>query len=195
MNDQIDKDVIDMHVLQSFVYFWEGRYESAIKENVTAKLHLKYLLGLPLKLPCSRMASVPPSRPPTKSFRTKSSRLTKCSRFLPDELIEEILSWLPTNILMRFKCLSKKWHSLISNSYFLKLHKKRSRYAKTGENHETRLRMFLENQNYTAAHEEICSYDKFLKTIVKGFTFHRRARGSVLASLSRRGCHCFSSHQ
>ncbi|WVZ13404.1 hypothetical protein V8G54_010970, partial [Vigna mungo] len=104
----------------------------------------------------------PPSRRPTKSSRSR--RPTKSSIFLPDELIEEILSWLPANILLRLKCVSKKWHSLISHPYFLKLHQERSN-AKMGKNHETRLRIFLKNQNLAAAYNQMCCYEKFLKAI------------------------------
>jgi len=43
-----------------------------------------------------------------------------------DDLIVEILSWLPVNILMRFRCVSKTWNSLIFSSYFAKLHLERS---------------------------------------------------------------------
>ncbi|XP_014495688.1 F-box/kelch-repeat protein At3g23880-like [Vigna radiata var. radiata] len=45
---------------------------------------------------------------------------------LPVELILEILSWLPVTNLMRFRCVSKTWKFLISNSYLMKLHLERS---------------------------------------------------------------------
>ncbi|XP_061362108.1 F-box/kelch-repeat protein At3g23880-like [Gastrolobium bilobum] len=43
-----------------------------------------------------------------------------------DDLMIEILSWLPVKSLMRFKCVSKSFHSLISNSDFVKYHLQRS---------------------------------------------------------------------
>ncbi|KOM56575.1 hypothetical protein LR48_Vigan10g246700 [Vigna angularis] len=47
-------------------------------------------------------------------------------RILLDELILEILSWLPVTSLMRFRCVSKTWKFLISDPYLVKLHMERS---------------------------------------------------------------------
>jgi len=46
--------------------------------------------------------------------------------FLPDELIVEVLSFLPVNSLVQFKCVCKSWKTLISHPTFVKLHLKRS---------------------------------------------------------------------
>ncbi|CAN6348595.1 unnamed protein product, partial [Urochloa humidicola] len=35
--------------------------------------------------------------------------------FLPDDAVEEILSWLPARSLCQFKCVSKAWRDLITN--------------------------------------------------------------------------------
>ncbi|WVZ14046.1 hypothetical protein V8G54_011612 [Vigna mungo] len=43
-----------------------------------------------------------------------------------DDLILEILSWLPVKSIMRFRCVSTTWNSLIFNPDFVKLHLKRS---------------------------------------------------------------------
>ncbi|XP_058739931.1 F-box/kelch-repeat protein At3g23880-like [Vicia villosa] len=45
---------------------------------------------------------------------------------LPDDLIAELLSFLPVKYLLRFKCVSKSWRTLISDYAFVKLHLKRS---------------------------------------------------------------------
>ncbi|KAL4332978.1 hypothetical protein GQ457_07G013240 [Hibiscus cannabinus] len=37
-------------------------------------------------------------------------------------MIADILSWLPTKTLFRFKCVSKPWSSLVGDSDFVKLH-------------------------------------------------------------------------
>ncbi|KOM46737.1 hypothetical protein LR48_Vigan07g044100 [Vigna angularis] len=60
-----------------------------------------------------------------KSFGKKIAAISSAER-LSDELITEILSWLPAKTLMRFRCVSKTWNSLIINSYFMKLHHERS---------------------------------------------------------------------
>ncbi|KAL3515817.1 hypothetical protein ACH5RR_022719 [Cinchona calisaya] len=38
---------------------------------------------------------------------------------LPDELMWEILTWLPVKSLMRFRCVSKHWRSIIRNPSFV----------------------------------------------------------------------------
>ncbi|KAK7347490.1 hypothetical protein VNO80_22021 [Phaseolus coccineus] len=45
---------------------------------------------------------------------------------LPEELIMEILSWLSVKSLMRFRCVSKTWNSLIFHPYVVKSHLGRS---------------------------------------------------------------------
>lgn len=46
--------------------------------------------------------------------------------YIQEEIVEEILSWLPVKSLMRFKSVSKSWNNLISESRFLRLHLTRS---------------------------------------------------------------------
>ncbi|CAL5210722.1 unnamed protein product [Lathyrus oleraceus] len=46
--------------------------------------------------------------------------------FLSDDLISEIISLLPVKPLLRFKCVSNSWNTLISSPTFVKLHLKRS---------------------------------------------------------------------
>ncbi|XP_044436858.1 putative F-box protein At2g02030 [Triticum aestivum] len=46
--------------------------------------------------------------------------------FLPDDVISEILSWLPAKSLCRTGCVSKKWRALISNPAFVAAHSSRA---------------------------------------------------------------------
>ncbi|EYU32835.1 hypothetical protein MIMGU_mgv1a023169mg, partial [Erythranthe guttata] len=61
------------------------------------------------------------------SMSSKRSRVDKRSKTmhgdLPEEIIEEILLCnLPVKTLLRFKCVSKQWRSLISSKHFVERH-------------------------------------------------------------------------
>ncbi|KAL7081114.1 hypothetical protein ACP275_14G019200 [Erythranthe tilingii] len=45
---------------------------------------------------------------------------------LPEEIMEEIMYKLPVKSLLRFKCVSKSWNSIISDKDFIKHHLKKS---------------------------------------------------------------------
>ena len=47
--------------------------------------------------------------------------------FLIDELLNEILLWLPVPCLYDFRRVSKKWREIISSSYFKELLRKRNK--------------------------------------------------------------------
>ncbi|XP_058741532.1 F-box/kelch-repeat protein At3g23880-like [Vicia villosa] len=46
--------------------------------------------------------------------------------FLPEELVAEVLSFLPVKTLLRLRCVSKLWKSLISHPTFVRQHLNRS---------------------------------------------------------------------
>jgi len=48
------------------------------------------------------------------------------SAIVPDDLIAEVLSFLPFKSLLQLRCVSKSWKTLISDSAFVKLHLNRS---------------------------------------------------------------------
>ena len=41
---------------------------------------------------------------------------------LPEEVIYEILTWLPVKSLIQFRCVSKSWNSIITNPIFITTH-------------------------------------------------------------------------
>ncbi|KAL7081647.1 hypothetical protein ACP275_14G051700 [Erythranthe tilingii] len=56
-----------------------------------------------------------------------TEKRSKTLPHLPQEIIEEILYKLPVKTLFRFKCVSKRWRSLISSKKFAQHHLKKSR--------------------------------------------------------------------
>ncbi|XP_047964683.1 putative F-box protein At3g16210 [Salvia hispanica] len=42
--------------------------------------------------------------------------------YLPEDIIQEILSYLPVKTLLRFRCVSKSWYCLIGSNRFIKTH-------------------------------------------------------------------------
>ncbi|XP_027104405.1 F-box/kelch-repeat protein At3g23880-like [Coffea eugenioides] len=53
----------------------------------------------------------------------------------PDEIMADILTRLPVKSLMRFSCVSKSWHSLMSDPNFIKSHIKKCAENKENEHH------------------------------------------------------------
>ncbi|KAM7497637.1 hypothetical protein LguiA_022051 [Lonicera macranthoides] len=58
------------------------------------------------------------------------------SDYIPPELVVNILSWLPTRSLIRFRCVCKSWCSLISSPNFIDIH---THQLDASLNHNTRL--------------------------------------------------------
>ncbi|XP_058730649.1 F-box/kelch-repeat protein At3g06240-like [Vicia villosa] len=57
-----------------------------------------------------------------KKRKTKTTTTSPPKSYVPEEMITEILLRLPVKSLIRFKCVSKPWFSLISDSMFAESH-------------------------------------------------------------------------
>ena len=83
---------------------------------------------------------------------------------IPCELIVEILSWLPVKTLMRFRCVSKTWKSLIFNSYFVKLHLER-----TSRNMQVLLKLKDEDDDEPCTLASFCSTSSLIQNPASSF--------------------------
>ncbi|CAA2963841.1 F-box CPR30-like [Olea europaea subsp. europaea] len=46
--------------------------------------------------------------------------------YIPQDLVEEVLSRLPVRSILRFTCVSKQWRTINDSPYFIKIHMDRS---------------------------------------------------------------------
>nr|GMD41380.1 putative F-box protein At3g52320 [Ipomoea batatas] len=53
-------------------------------------------------------------------------RVSDASPWLPEDMVAEILSWLPVESLLRFKCVCKNWRHLIHQDDFVEKHLRRA---------------------------------------------------------------------
>ncbi|XP_057802355.1 F-box/kelch-repeat protein At3g23880-like [Salvia miltiorrhiza] len=58
----------------------------------------------------------------TPQLRNVKTHISHHSLCLPEEIIEEILQRLPVNSLLKFRCVSKSWRSLIDSRRFIQKH-------------------------------------------------------------------------
>ncbi|XP_059460670.1 F-box/kelch-repeat protein At3g23880-like [Corylus avellana] len=63
--------------------------------------------------------------------------------YLPEEVVVKILSRLPPKSLIRFKCVSKRWHALIGNPDFLSKHLLNHSIIAQNPNEDDPLRLIL----------------------------------------------------
>ncbi|KAL3501607.1 hypothetical protein ACH5RR_036056 [Cinchona calisaya] len=63
---------------------------------------------------------------------TKKGRINLDSSQLPEDIIPQILKELPAKSLIRFKCVSRNWCSIIEDPHFVELHRQRSHHRPGG---------------------------------------------------------------
>ncbi|PHT27132.1 hypothetical protein CQW23_33271 [Capsicum baccatum] len=76
----------------------------------------------------------------------KVKRVMKHSVPLQEEIIMEILSRLPVRSLLRFKCVSKCWKTLISEPYFTLKHRNRAKNDQNSQKFLVRRKDLLEDE-------------------------------------------------
>ncbi|XP_059658367.1 putative F-box protein At1g20657 [Cornus florida] len=62
------------------------------------------------------------AQPPTKKMKMKKKGKVNYGFSVPQEIIREILKELPVKTLLRFRCVSKLWHSIIDDPLFVQSH-------------------------------------------------------------------------
>ena len=53
---------------------------------------------------------------------SRSTEMLSLSELLPDNVVFDILTWLPVKSLIRFRCVSHSWNSTITNPIFITKH-------------------------------------------------------------------------
>ncbi|KAJ0253536.1 F-box associated ubiquitination effector family protein [Hirschfeldia incana] len=80
---------------------------------------------------------------------------------LPEDVLMQILARLPANLLMQFKCVSKRWYSMISSRYFANLFRKVPSLLR-----ERRLFMYLADKDGHGDYALLSTYPRNLKANV-----------------------------
>jgi len=73
--------------------------------------------------------SAPSSQPLNNCVGFPCCRMSSAQNYscvLPENMLMEILSWLPPKDVVWFRCVSKEWNHLVSDPAFVKLHLQRS---------------------------------------------------------------------
>ncbi|KAL2227812.1 F-box/kelch-repeat protein At3g23880-like [Sesamum indicum] len=99
--------------------------------------------------------------------KIKTRKADQIPSLLPEEIVEEILSRLPVKSLLKFRCVSRSWYSLIGSKEFIKAHLEKSTKNTNFTHHRLVLNLFL--PNHTLRH---CSLNSLLnEPVTDAFVF------------------------
>nr|XP_023915986.1 F-box/kelch-repeat protein At3g23880-like [Quercus suber] len=73
-------------------------------------------------------------------------------QFLLDDLVYEILTWVPVKSLIRFRCVSKSWYSTITSHKFIKTHLDRAKSSSNNNNY-----LLYKSQRMSSSLNELCT--------------------------------------
>ncbi|KAK6142305.1 hypothetical protein DH2020_022653 [Rehmannia glutinosa] len=82
------------------------------------------------------------------------------SEYLPQEVVIQILTKLPPKTLIKFRCVSKTWNSLISSPYFISMHTQQTLLSDSGTN-QIIVRRYSKDQNSEVYSVHLDKEDQF----------------------------------
>ena len=74
-------------------------------------------------------------------------------QLLLDDLVYEILTWVPVKSLIRFRCVSKSWYSTITSHKFIKTHLDRAKSSSNNNNDY----LLYKSQRMSSSPNELCT--------------------------------------
>ena len=86
--------------------------------------------------------------------RKPKQLLAEC---LPYDVFYDILTWFPVKSLLRFRCVSKSWNSIITNPDFINTHFNRAKSLSNNSNNNGYVLSMPEREDYYSSHKDLCT--------------------------------------